>query len=99
MPIYEYQCQACGKHFEEMQKVSDEPLKVCPNCGKPDLKKMMSHTSFQLKGGGYYATDYKKPAQPTEKEGEKPKENTQKDAKKDPAKETNPSKTSEKKPE
>ena len=61
MPIYEYQCPSCGNHVEEMQKVSDPALTTCPQCGKPDLQRVISHTSFQLKGGGYYATDYKKP--------------------------------------
>jgi putative FmdB family regulatory protein len=66
MPIYEYQCPACGAHIEEMQKISEPPLTVCPQCGKPDLQRLVSHTGFQLKGSGYYATDYKKPAAPPE---------------------------------
>ena len=77
MPIYEYQCQTCGNLCEEMQKVSDEPLKTCPQCGKDSLKKIVSSTSFQLKGSGYYATDYKKsPAKESPKEPapETPKE-------------------------
>jgi putative FmdB family regulatory protein len=59
MPIYEYQCTACGKHFEEMQKVNEPALINCPDCGKPKLQKLISQTQFQLKGGGWYATDYK----------------------------------------
>lgn len=62
MPIYEYACPNCGTHIEEMQKVSDPALTKCPKCGKHDLQRVISHTSFQLKGGGYYATDYKKPS-------------------------------------
>ena len=59
MPIYEYQCQACGHHLEVLQKVSDAPLKKCPECGKPKLRKLISAPSFRLKGGGWYETDFK----------------------------------------
>ncbi|MBI4356414.1 MAG: zinc ribbon domain-containing protein [Gammaproteobacteria bacterium] len=64
MPIYEYQCEACGHQLEAMQKVSDAPLKQCPNCEKRKLKKMISMTSFRLKGGGWYATDFAKSPHP-----------------------------------
>lgn len=57
MPIYEYRCTACGKQLEIMQKHSDEPLTVCPDCGG-DMKKLISNTSFVLKGTGWYKTDY-----------------------------------------
>ncbi|HEY1773101.1 MAG TPA: zinc ribbon domain-containing protein [Gammaproteobacteria bacterium] len=59
MPIYEYQCQACGHQLEVLQKVSDTPLKKCPECGKPKLQKLLSAPSFRLKGGGWYETDFK----------------------------------------
>jgi putative FmdB family regulatory protein len=59
MPIYEYECQACGHRLEALQKVSDKPLKKCPDCGKPKLHKLMSAPSFRLKGGGWYETDFK----------------------------------------
>jgi putative FmdB family regulatory protein len=59
MPFYEYQCQRCGHHLEAMQKVSDRPLKKCPNCGKPALTRLMSAPVFRLKGGGWYETDFK----------------------------------------
>jgi putative FmdB family regulatory protein len=59
MPIYEYQCQACGHQLEVLQKVSDAPLKKCPECGKPRLQKLLSAPSFRLKGGGWYETDFK----------------------------------------
>jgi putative FmdB family regulatory protein len=59
MPFYEYQCGACGKHHEALQKVSDPPLRKCPACGKPRLKKMMSAPVFRLKGSGWYETDFK----------------------------------------
>jgi putative FmdB family regulatory protein len=59
MPIYEYQCQACGELHEALQKVSDAPLQDCPVCGKPQLKKKVSAAGFRLKGGGWYETDFK----------------------------------------
>ncbi len=59
MPIYEYQCQACRHEFERLQKVSDKPLSICPECHKPELKKMVSAVAFRLKGGGWYETDFK----------------------------------------
>ena len=59
MPIYEYQCSKCEKMTEVMQKISDPPLATCPSCGGP-VSKVVSRTSFQLKGTGWYATDYKK---------------------------------------
>lgn len=62
MPLYEYQCAGCGKIEETIQKFSDEPLTTCKHCsGK--LNKLISQSSFHLKGTGWYATDYsKKPA-------------------------------------
>ena len=57
MPIYEYECQQCKKVTETMQKFSDAPLTQCPKC-KGDLKKMISQSSFHLKGSGWYVTDY-----------------------------------------
>jgi len=59
MPIYEYQCKACGHRLEAMQKISDEPLTECPKCGKAELKKLISAAGFRLKGGGWYETDFK----------------------------------------
>lgn len=59
MPIYEYKCADCGAHIEKMQKVSDEPLKVCENCGGK-LEKQLSLSGFQFKGEGWYVTDYSK---------------------------------------
>ena len=59
MPIYEYQCQACGKELEALQKISDEPLRDCPACGAATLKKKVSAAAFRLKGGGWYETDFK----------------------------------------
>jgi putative FmdB family regulatory protein len=58
MPIYEYECQACGHRFEEWQKMADEPIKVCPKCKKRKVEKLISQTSFHLKGGGWYSDLY-----------------------------------------
>lgn len=59
MPIYEYQCQACQHQLETLQKISDEPLTLCPACNKAELKKLVSASAFRLKGGGWYETDFK----------------------------------------
>lgn len=59
MPIYEYLCENCGKELERIQKISDEPLVDCPECGKAQLRKKISAVGFQLKGTGWYATDFK----------------------------------------
>src|ERR1043166_6692671 len=56
MPIYEYQCQKCGT-FEVTQRITEKPLEKCPTC-KSKVKKLISNTSFQLKGTGWYITDY-----------------------------------------
>ena len=59
MPIYEYQCESCGHELEKIQKFSDAPLTDCPECEKPALKKLVSASSFRLKGSGWYETDFK----------------------------------------
>lgn len=59
MPIYEYRCDACGLQKEHMQKMSDSPLTTCPSCGKESYTKLLSAAGFQLKGSGWYATDFK----------------------------------------
>ena len=59
MPIYEYECRACGHDFEIMQKLSESVLVDCPDCGQPTLKKLISSVSFRLKGTGWYETDFK----------------------------------------
>jgi putative FmdB family regulatory protein len=58
MPIYEYRCAACGHQFEAWQKMSDAPVSECPECSAADVEKLISATSFQLKGSGWYVTDY-----------------------------------------
>jgi putative FmdB family regulatory protein len=60
MPIYEYRCQSCGHEIEVLQKISDTPLIHCQKCGKNSLEKLISATQFQLKGTGWYVTDFKK---------------------------------------
>lgn len=59
MPIYEYRCADCGHQLEALQRLADAPLVVCPACGKESLTKLMSAVGFQLKGSGWYATDFK----------------------------------------
>ena len=59
MPIYEYRCGECGHQEDHLQKVSEKPLSKCPACGKKAYKKMLSAAGFQLKGSGWYATDFK----------------------------------------
>ena len=74
MPIYEYRCSSCGFQKEYLQKVTDPVLSVCPECGKSTFSKMLSAAGFQLKGSGWYATDFKnsgaKPAAKTEAKAE-----------------------------
>ena len=59
MPIYEYLCQDCGTAHEFIQKITEAPKTDCPHCGKPSLKKCVSRSSFQLKGTGWYVTDFR----------------------------------------
>lgn len=59
MPIYEYQCEDCGHRMEALQKINDSPLQVCPECHSSGLVKLVSASSFRLKGGGWYETDFK----------------------------------------
>lgn len=85
MPIYEYRCSACGHQDEHLQKVSDAPLTVCPVCGKNEYTKQLSAAGFQLKGTGWYATDFKggtkkpesKPAADNSKTESKPDSKTE----------------------
>lgn len=60
MPIYEYECRGCGHAFEEWQKMSDPPVRKCPKCSARKVERLVSVSSFQLKGGGWYVTDYGK---------------------------------------
>jgi len=58
VPIYEYQCPDCGHEFEALQKMSDDPISLCPGCGADNVKKQISQTAFVLKGGGWYKDHY-----------------------------------------
>lgn len=66
MPIYEYQCKSCRYTFEQVQKITDEPVKKCPKC-KKNVEKLVSKSAFHLKGSGWYVTDYKKSEKSDEK--------------------------------
>lgn len=59
MPIYDYRCTSCGHQKEVLRKISDEPLTDCPECKQPTFAKALSAAGFQLKGSGWYATDFK----------------------------------------
>lgn len=88
MPLYEYVCLKCGKEHEILQKFSDDPVKTCPDC-KGEMKKLISNTSFVLKGNGWYATDYASPKQKKERDSDKkektPEKKTDKGEKATPA--------------
>ena len=58
MPLYEYQCPDCGHRFEEIQKVSDDPIRVCPECGEQRVSKLIGLSRFALKGSGWYSDHY-----------------------------------------
>ena len=75
MPIYEYVCDNCGHYLETLQKLSDEPLVFCPECGDATLRKQVSAAAFRLKGTGWYETDFKN------SDKKKPAENAKKDSK------------------
>jgi putative FmdB family regulatory protein len=59
MPIYAYKCESCGHAKDVLQKMSDDPLTKCPSCGAPTFNKQLTAAGFQLKGNGWYATDFK----------------------------------------
>ena len=76
MPIYEYECGVCGHKLEKLQKISDEPLRDCPECEEPGLRKLVSAVTFRLRGSGWYETDFKdeKSRKNLAKDDDKPKE-------------------------
>jgi putative FmdB family regulatory protein len=63
MPIYGYVCRSCGHTLDALQKISDDPLVDCPDCGEPELRRQLSAPRFRLKGTGWYETDFKKDKQ------------------------------------
>jgi putative FmdB family regulatory protein len=73
MPTYAYRCSACGKEFEEFQRISEDPLVTCPSCGKDTLARIMgTGAGVIFKGSGFYLTDYRKePEKKTDKPAEK----------------------------
>ena len=96
MPIYEYRCSACGQEHEVLQKVSEPPLTECPACGKPELQKQLTAAGFQLKGSGWYATDFKGNAKRAD---EKSKTETKSDTKSDSKTDTKTDTKTDAKPE
>jgi putative FmdB family regulatory protein len=81
MPIYEYACGACGHQFEAWQKMSDKPIRVCPRCKAKKVEKLISQTSFKLKGGGWYSDLYAGPKPNGAKDQGASKDSTTKEAK------------------
>ncbi|HEX4918760.1 MAG TPA: FmdB family zinc ribbon protein [Limnobacter sp.] len=74
MPIYAYRCQACGFEKDVLQKLSDAPLTQCPSCGQPHFAKQVTAAGFQLKGSGWYVTDFRNGAGAAASTASKPKE-------------------------
>lgn len=71
MPVYEYGCEKCGVEFEREQRITDEPVKSCPECRSRKVKRLISRTSFVLKGGGWYSDLYSSADAKKKSEGEK----------------------------
>jgi putative FmdB family regulatory protein len=95
MPLYEYECESCGKRFERIQKFSEPPVTVCPECGGA-VRKLLSSPAIQFKGSGFYITDYAKSGG-SEKSGSAVKSTTEKSGEKTESTSTE-SKTPEAKP-
>ena len=99
MPIYEYRCEACGHQEEFLQRVSEPPFTECPVCHKPTFQKLLSAAGFQLKGSGWYATDFKSKPKPAEKKAEGSSDGKSASPKTDAKPETKPEKKTESKSE
>jgi putative FmdB family regulatory protein len=98
MPIYEYRCSVCGHTDEHLQKVSEAQLTVCPACGKPEYRKQLSAAGFQLKGTGWYATDFKGSSKkPADSKKPETKTDTKTDAKTETKTDSKPETKSESK--
>ena len=104
MPIYEYACTNCDHSLDALQKMSDDPLRECPECGQPALKRLISAPRFRLKGAGWYETDFKKDNQknvhksdsePAKSDGEKKSDKSTADKKSESKPKTKPKVTSE----
>ena len=81
MPIYEYKCSKCEHQFEVIQRFSDNPIEICPECNQKSVNKLVSAPSFRLKGGGWYETDFKTGSKKNivdtkDEKSKKPKEQT-----------------------
>ena len=97
MPLYEYECEACGSRFEKIQKFSDPPADVCAKCGKGPVHKLLSSPAIQFKGSGWYITDYAKSKDTKESKDSKESKDTkvtkESAAKSEPAKTESTTKT------
>jgi putative FmdB family regulatory protein len=71
MPLYEYECEACGQHFELIRRFSDPEVDVCTACGKGPVRRLLSSPAIQFKGSGWYITDYARKAKSEKTSGEK----------------------------
>ena len=80
MPIYEYECKSCGMRRDFLRKISDPPLTTCPECGKEALHKVLTAAGFQLKGSGWYATDFKGGSKPAAADSAETKTETKPDS-------------------
>jgi putative FmdB family regulatory protein len=94
MPLYEYACDACGKHFELIRKFSDPPVETCPSCGG-HVRKLLSSPAIQFKGSGWYITDYARKGQEAKSEGQAPASDSASKTDTKPAAESKPAKASE----
>ena len=99
MPFYEYQCGNCGHYLEAMQKITDAPLRKCPDCGRLALKKLLSAPVFRLKGSGWYETDFKSDKETKKNLVEEKKEEPKTEVKSEAKPEAKPEGKPEAKPE
>jgi len=100
MPIYEYRCRGCGFEKEYLQKLSDPAISDCPSCGKAEMVKLVSAAGFQLKGSGWYVTDFKNGSKPGAGAGKAEGKDEGKSESKDASKaESTPDSKAESKPE
>ena len=99
MPVYEYQCGRCGVEFEREQRITDDPVKTCPECRSRKVKKLISQTSFVLKGSGWYSDLYssQKPGSDDKKPEKESKSDAGKDASADSSKDSKTEKKSSEK--
>jgi putative FmdB family regulatory protein len=98
MPLYEYECEACGSRFEKIQKYSDPPADVCAKCGKGPVRKLLSSPAIQFKGSGFYITDYARKSSPSDSSSKSTSGDSSSDTKKsESAPATTPTTSSDKK--